>query len=291
MHCVTAQRLTLLRSQLISFGPLLQNSALDHLPVKRNMDIDFFSGYEHSIANMILIQPAPGRNAGRMAILHVQRAAVIRTIDPEMAAFRMITAEEEASRAIFHALQRIRYPGAGKLNWQNHRQKAAVVPFLAAMGKLLKQAIGVTGAVVLHEESGKSSLRVKVSFSVSGIEHSLYCDPPFNMQAVVEGQSYLLDEEIGQVASDANCRDIEKFIVELANIRNMLLYASDQGIPHVLPMSDESMAERRTNVFSLLTLYLLIDQHRRVQPLVSQALTNFLAVLDGKYANVVDPAV
>jgi len=111
------------------------------------------------------------------------------------------------------------------------------------------------------------------------------------MQASVEGQPYLLDEEIGEVASEGNCLDIEKFIVQLANQRNVLLYASDQGIPWIPPISDASLAERRANVFSLLTLYLLIDQHRAIQPLVSQGLTNFLAVLERKYAAASDAAV
>ncbi|MEW5884951.1 MAG: hypothetical protein AB1725_12115, partial [Armatimonadota bacterium] len=80
-----------------------------------------------------------GRHAGRSAIRHIRRAWALKDIDKEMAAFRGITAEEESVRAIFHALQKRRYPGASCLKWRDHRQKAAVDPFFRAVSQVLEE--------------------------------------------------------------------------------------------------------------------------------------------------------
>jgi len=50
-----------------------------------------------------------------------------------MAAFRVITAEEEVATAIFHALVRRKYVGANQIDPRNHVHKAAVAPFFEAV--------------------------------------------------------------------------------------------------------------------------------------------------------------
>lgn len=97
--------------------------------------------------------PAPGKHAARNALFHIERAHALQEVDPEMALFRSITGEEEAVRAIFDSLQRRDYPNARRLNWQDHKHKAAVVPFLRAVADLINKA-GFAGRVPQAVEIG-----------------------------------------------------------------------------------------------------------------------------------------
>ncbi|PLU07434.1 hypothetical protein BMJ29_02810 [Sinorhizobium medicae] len=56
-----------------------------------------------------------------------------------MSFFRAITAEEEAATALILALKQRRYPGSEKLNPWEHLHKAAVSPFLDAVGNVLAE--------------------------------------------------------------------------------------------------------------------------------------------------------
>jgi hypothetical protein len=194
-----------------------------------------------------------------------------------MALFRAITGQEEAARAIFHALQRQQYPDSRRLNWHDHTQKAAVVPFMVAMERLLKDIGGTGVRVVLGEYQGERALQVEYTIvQPNGQPLTFTCDPPLDVQLSIDGRPYSLEREIASVASDANYKNMEQFVREIADERNYLLYASDQGIPTQAGQPiRERVAERRHNVFSMLTLYLLIDPHWQQQPFVSQALQNF----------------
>ena len=90
--------------------------------------------HEQEIEQMVARAPVPlCRNVANSAIKYLRRAWRIREIDPPLAMFCCITAEEEAVRAITHSLQRHGYAGAERLRWWNHRQKAVVLPFLQAV--------------------------------------------------------------------------------------------------------------------------------------------------------------
>lgn len=69
------------------------------------------------------------------AFIHLSLAHRLKDIDPAMALFRAITAEEEAATALLRALQVRRYADAGKLLPRDHLQKAAVYPYLRAITK------------------------------------------------------------------------------------------------------------------------------------------------------------
>ena len=66
------------------------------------------SDIEEHIRRLVCDTVAPGKHSARSALRHIDRAASIRVIDPAMCEFRLITAEEEAVTAVFHALRRRR---------------------------------------------------------------------------------------------------------------------------------------------------------------------------------------
>lgn len=97
------------------------------------------SDFDREVADVVSTIPPPARWSGFNAIRHLNKAWRLREDDREMAMFRAITAEEEAATAIFHSLQRLRYPGASGLNPRNHIHKNALAPFLHAVAMALNQ--------------------------------------------------------------------------------------------------------------------------------------------------------
>jgi len=92
------------------------------------------------VGTLIPAAPAQGKWAALSAVRHLDRAWRLKKKDPEMAAFRAITSEEESATALFHALKRRKYVGAEKLGPRDHVQKNAVAPFLDAVGAALDPA-------------------------------------------------------------------------------------------------------------------------------------------------------
>src|SRR5437762_14165480 len=82
----------------------------------------------------------PGRPAAKSAVRHIDKAYALADLDPDMAAFRAITAEEEAGTALFHSLKRHRYPGSAVLKPRDHLHKNAVAPFCTAVARLFALA-------------------------------------------------------------------------------------------------------------------------------------------------------
>jgi hypothetical protein len=70
------------------------------------------------------------KHSGRNAFAHLRMAWSIRRIDPAMAAFRAITAEEEAASALILSLKQKNYPNSSRLNHRDHIQKSALIPSL-----------------------------------------------------------------------------------------------------------------------------------------------------------------
>src|SRR5688572_22622865 len=89
--------------------------------------------FHREVAELIEHAHSPGRHSARSAIRSLQKAWRLRYIDRELAAFALITADEEAITAIMHALKRRNYPGADRLRTYNHNHKWAFIPFLKAM--------------------------------------------------------------------------------------------------------------------------------------------------------------
>lgn len=62
------------------------------------MDLEGLAAHERAIGELILERPALGKHAARHATSHIQKAELIKPVDPEMALLRAITGEEEAAR-------------------------------------------------------------------------------------------------------------------------------------------------------------------------------------------------
>ena len=78
-----------------------------------------------------LMNSAPETHAThcfRSALRHIDRSIALSGVDNEMAAFRAITAEEEASSGLIRALSELGYPESEKIKVRDHVHKQAVFP-------------------------------------------------------------------------------------------------------------------------------------------------------------------
>jgi hypothetical protein len=112
-----------------------------------------------------------------------------------MAVFRSFCAEEEAATAIFHALKRLHYPSADKLDPRNHVQKVAVMPFLWMVNKAFTVVYeqGFQPAVTIGEEGGHK--RITLSIQIPGSPHRVYPMPPLHFSLSEGNVPYRFERE------------------------------------------------------------------------------------------------
>lgn len=241
------------------------------------------SSFQKEITKLVLDTSSPGKHAARSAIFHIQKAWQIKDIDPEMAVFRAITGEEESATAIFHSLRKHDYAGAKNLNPKKHFHKAAVVPFFQAVARDLnhfcKQA-DFDPKIEIRKEKSKTVVKVRVTVTVGTEKKYAYPEPPLNWKFELNDKLHEFKGQIQQIASEKNMKDIIKYINLLANKRNMILYASSQGVPRIQGSIDNYLKTKRNAIFHNLTVYLMIDPYKEKQLFVEQALNVFLKTLN-----------
>jgi hypothetical protein len=247
------------------------------------MDNLEFTAPQKLIAEFILHTPAPGKHCARSAISHIQSAWAIRKIDLEMAAFRSLTAVEEATTAIFHSLKRHKYEGADKLQLRSHVHKAAVSPFLGAIetnfAKSKLEPFHPTLELRGTGANGKVMLRLEVPDGPDWAKYA-YPQPPLNFTFKINGERYHFTEELERIVSTHNSVSILKHVKDLASRRNRLLYASAEGVPKVKELGDGFLLKKRDVVFQHLCIYLMIDPYPQKQLFVQQTLESFLKMLN-----------
>jgi hypothetical protein len=240
----------------------------------------YLTEIEQAALDMVEQCPLPGKHCARNAFRHISKAWRLQETDLEMAAFRAITAEEEAATAIFHALQRRKYKGAEKLKRKNHLHKNALVPFCTA----------IAGALALTEELLKPNLyldkeevpprfrvRIDVTSIVLGRKYA-FPEPPLHFNMHMNDKPYDFTDKLNDIVIKNKFSDITKYLEKRANKRNVLLYAAPEGAPEVTTLGN-FLPIQRTNVLMLLILYLMIDPYPDKQLFVQQSLQAFLKML------------
>ena len=238
---------------------------------------------QKSIADFILYTVAPGKHCARSAIVHLENSWRLRSVDPAMSVFRSITAVEESTTAIFHTLKRRGYKGADNLQARSHAHKAALRPFLLAIESNFAQSNLTPFSPALEFRGSGTDGRILIRFTVPDSpeeERYGYPQPPLHFALGRNGVTYDFSDELKSIAETHNEQSILKYVKELANRRNTLLYASSAGVPKVVDLSDGFLMKQRDIVFQHLTIYLLIDPYAQQQLFVQQCLDAFLKMLD-----------
>lgn len=223
------------------------------------------------------------RNCARSAIFHLEKSWEIKDIDPEMAVFRAITAEEEAATSIFIALKEKGYDNSQKIKFKNHTYKQAVAPFFDAIGKFISESaklpnfpFGKNLSLSIDSKDGPKKLKLSVELK-NGLD--AFPIPPLHFSIQINGSPYTFNKELTEITTGKNRKEIVNYIKELANLRNCLIYANTNGVPKINGEIDGHLQKRQKTVFSFLRVLCLIFPHKERADFVQQSLNAFLLML------------
>lgn len=211
------------------------------LDLLRSMDL---TSFDQSCLDLLEASPrTQSRASMRSAINHLRRAEVLLPVDCPMAAFRCYTAEEEAASGLMHCLKERRYVNADRLNPRNHIQKNAVIPFFTILKKFYDESLGIHGLepeIQLRALDGVKQLFVAIPITVNGEKTEFLPTPPLNFSVSNEAKRFSYSEHVNDYIKSRGAKEVDDHLRELANKRNLLLYAGPKGYPHDLEVTENS---------------------------------------------------
>lgn len=229
--------------------------------------------------------PSRARHCFRSSIDHLRRALLLQEIDPAMAIFRGITAEEETASGLMHAFVAKKYPNAELLKPRDHVQKHAVTPFLRSLLRHLAEIKldGMLGVrLAISEVEGAKRLVVVLLLEGEGEPLPVMPVPPLNlsMRNGDTGRFPNLSRNVQQLLEGTGYTNALSFIQSEANLRNRVLYAGPDGYLGIEGLQPEYLQERQRRVLTILKAALLVLPYKDVQPFASQALDSYLRLVN-----------
>ena len=225
----------------------------------------------------------PSRHCLRSALHHLECAQKIVEIDKAMAAFRALTAEEEAATGIMHCLKERGYKNAELLKIKNHVHKNAISPFLDVLGLFFAETINAhvnKPGLEMHGEGAERRLMIYIPVQQGEENQALFPIPPLNfLIRGTDGKSPSFRTQIDTLVAHRGAKDILKHLQNLANERNKLLYAGPDGYPIEVDIGPTFFELRRVRVIALIRAYLLIQPYVEKLTFVQDALDAFLAMV------------
>lgn len=225
------------------------------------------------------IKNCHSKNAFRSALHHLDKAKILYDLDKEMCVFRAITAEEEAASGLMLSLKEGGYELSNKLKHRDHVHKSAIYPFIS----LVKMAFGYSlqdsgiklGLAVVDNEHEFS---LKSYHTIPGLNLYSYPMPPLNFEFKLNGKPISYDKQISDYLDHVGEGNIIKYVKDIANVRNKVLYASNDGCPSV-EIKKTFVEGKRRKVLEMLKIYLLIKPHAENQLFVQQSIYAYLKML------------
>lgn len=251
------------------------------------MSLPPLTGFESKCVGLLNAAPSShSRHCIRSALHHLERAGVLIELDPAMAVFRAITAEEEAASGLMRCLRELGYPRSDELNPHDHVHKHAVFPFMEILGLFFGQTIGKhfqNFHLHIKGDDGETRLTIALSIVVFGEQKLAYPIPPLNFGVSVLGKTESINysSQIAEFTKAKGMPSVKAFLKKEANLRNTILYAGPDGYPVVQDLRASFVEERRRRVIAMLNSYLLIYPYKEHQPYVTQALSAFADLLKG----------
>ena len=198
----------------------------------------------------------------------------ISSIDPAMATFRYLHAEEEAIVCLIENLKTAKYANSKLLNIKDHTIKARVL-MAFKLGHSLVEEFPLSFAFDLKKD------RVCGKF---GEENPLYTDDPLNflISSTSEGlnsesvEKAFLDKLVSQISNKTVLKTAQK----IADRRNQLLYSSNNGYPALECVDRDFIARTEANTLALIGISTAISKAQKPSPLVEW--TIYCALKDAK---------
>lgn len=220
--------------------------------------------------------------SAKNAYRHLRGAWLLRNLDQGMAAFRAITAEEEAATALIFALKHRKYPNAERLDHHRHDHKVAVFALIQVVSKILSRQ---EYKPEVHLVDGEDQPKFRLQFDINKLAGVSDVEPiygesvhPLDFNLANSRGDKILTEEFLEFAGERGFEKTIHFIKAEANARNRILYASEVGVPSV-KISDEFILHRKDRVVTLLTITVMIEQTDEFQGFVIQCLNTLVGTL------------
>lgn len=232
-----------------------------------------------------LLYQAPikhSRHCFASALNHIDKANKLLSIDKEMAVFRAITAEEEAATGLMLCLRDLKYQNAEKLKARDHVHKSAVIQFISViLGNIQKVAGNTLGDFFfkINRNEKKPFLEIGIPLTKFGYDMIGWPKPPLNLHASKDGKKLSYKKNLAELLEETGKKDIITYVRALANERNQVLYAGQEGMAKVEELSQEYIDKRKARVMIMLRAYLLIYPYQERQAMVQDSLDAFLAML------------
>ena len=246
-----------------------------------------FTNFENGCIDLLLETKSRGKHCFRSAVDHLKKGWALRQIDPNMAVFRAITAEEEAASGLIYVIKERLHIDSEKLDPRSHRHKSAVVPFIQILGMHFKEIVEAHDMQpILHLRAAEGDLPkhlgIGLKVKVAGVEQIAYPIPPLNLRTTISGLVPSYKSQSKELLKEAGAASVKEYISGLANLRNKILYSSADGIPTIEDLADDFFINRKKRVMAMLNAYLFIEPYEEIQPFVQDAVHAFVAMLEMK---------
>lgn len=242
---------------------------------------EILSMNDFELAIYTLLQKSPDRikHCVRNAMIGINKAWGIKDIDPEMAAFRAITAEEEAATAIIESLKIRKYDGAKRLKARDHRHKSAIW-FIISCAKNAFSVLDGRIDVKCTVTGGFAAPQIKFQFVGQPFDGWFFPEPPLNffisMSNEKNSEIQFIEKEIKEYIEMKGKKDFRSYVQSEANLRNQILYSSPAGIAKIESGLVELIESRRSRVIQLLVVCAFICCYSERQTFVQYVLTILL---------------
>lgn len=233
-----------------------------------------------------MLKSRPNRQARhcfRSAINHLERAEKLFTIDNPMAVFRCYTAEEEAASGLMYCLKDNGYKNSEKLKPKSHVHKNAIIQFFTVMSQFVEdrfKTFGIEMFLNMHDKKGERSLFFEVRMDMGNGPTTFIPTPPLNFKLLHEDKRFSYKEQIEKLVNSKEAKNITEHLKQIANQRNIVLYATQQGYPSDIEVEEKFFPAYQNRVLALLRAYLMIEPYAEHQSFVQDALDAFLAMVE-----------
>jgi len=111
--------------------------------------------------------------------------------------------------------------------------------------------------------------------------------PPLNLSIREGGEVVDYQKYFRELISPLGFEEIRKYLNIKKNQRNLLLYASPQGLLDPGPVTDSTLLDYKHRIMTILKAALLIWPYTEPQPFVQEAVRSFLGLV-GRLRKVAD---
>ena len=195
-----------------------------------------------------------------------------------MACFRAITAEEEAASSIFYIVKRKNYKNAKRIKAKDHVYKNSLYQYILAIQKFFSEKVKYPYQILFSLSDKKD----KPAYIKIELPDGRFIEPipplNFNVKELPDNSIIKFDSIFIEMVNDLGKKDLNKYLKDLANQRNILLYASEIGVGSFRDNIIEYIDKKRRNVFTILFAYCLMFPYEN-SLFVQQLINGFLLSL------------